>query len=66
MKAKELIEFLEHNPELDVVVSVEKHYEKSFQEIGHKKSEAQNISSVTVDLGVKQIQLCGGSVKEFD
>lgn len=64
MKAKELIGFLEHNPELDVIVSVEKRYEKSFQETGHKQSEAQSISSITVDLGAKQIQLCGGSVEE--
>ncbi|WP_270329368.1 hypothetical protein [Enterococcus malodoratus] len=59
MKAKELISFLEHNPEADVMVSISEYYERSFQDTGYKQSELQNVASITIDAGAKQIQLCG-------
>lgn len=59
MKAKDLAELLNTNPDLDVTVSISEGYARSYQDTGTKQSEQQSVGSVTVDVGKKEIQLNG-------
>lgn len=49
MKAKELIQILQLNPEADVSVSTVEYYERSFQDFGYRRGESQAVTNVKFD-----------------
>lgn len=49
MKAKELIQILQLNPEANVSVSTVEYCERSFQDFGYKRSSNQTVANVKID-----------------
>lgn len=60
MKAKELIQILQLDPEADVKVSTVSYYERSFQDVGYKYGESQSVVSTSINSHTNCITLYGG------
>lgn len=60
MKAKQLIKLLESDPEAEVMVSIARYYENTFQDAGYKRSEYQRVTGVTMES--KKIKINGGNI----
>lgn len=61
MKAKELIQILQLNPEADVSVSTVKYRERSYQDFGYERGESQAVTNVNIDNVNGLICLEGGN-----
>ncbi|MEC3942724.1 hypothetical protein [Enterococcus mundtii] len=65
MKAKELIPILQLNPESEVLVSIVKYRERSFQDTGYKRASNQEILCVSINKQSGNIFIEGGEERKI-